>query len=350
MAGSFYDRDAYYSGEKTMKDLHKDEEKARKKAKVFKEKNNMPTKKTSTSSRSRRRRRRNSLDTKKNISQSDKKVQPTKKTSTSSRSRRRRRNSLDTKKNISQRVLSDKKVQPTTNPTVKKIEKEVKKAYNNKSITNKSGNELTKEQKQKKKQVETALMKKYSDYQTKVETINDIYNKEQAKRGKGIIKTGLGLLFGSPKIAISGLNETLKKGSLTNYEKQFLKNKTLEEMTVYTDDQADMVREKQKQFSPSGTSQKRRRYTSKSITPTDGDNTDGDITDGDITDGYITDGYITDGDITDGYITDGDITDGSGSLNDFALAGGQQETANNSKKLLGLTAVLAGGYLLYTYM
>ena len=303
MAGSFYDRDAYYSGEKTMKDLHKDEEKARKKAKVFKEKNNMPTKKTSTSSRS----------------------------------RRKRRNSLDTKKNISQ---SDKKVQPTTDPTVKKIEKEVKKAYNNKSITNKSGNELTKEQKQKKKQVETALMKKYSDYQTKVETINDIYNKEQAKRGKGIIKTGLGLLFGSPKIAISGLNETLKKGSLTNYEKQFLKNKTLEEMTVYTDDQADMVREKQKQFSPSGSSQKRRRYTSKSITPTDGDNTDGDITDGDI----------TDGDITDGYITDGDITDGSGSLNDFALAGGQQETANNSKKLLGLTAVLAGGYLLYTYM
>ena len=326
MAGSFYDRDAYYSGEKTMKDLHKDEEKARKKAKVFKEKNNMPTKKTSTSSRS----------------------------------RRRRRNSLDTKKNISQRVLSDKKVQPTTNPTVKKIEKEVKKAYNNKSITNKSGNELTKEQKQKKKQVETALMKKYSDYQTKVETINDIYNKEQAKRGKGIIKTGLGFLFGSSKIATSGLNETFKKGSLTNYEKQFLKNKTLEEMTVYTDDQADMVREKQKQFSPSGSSQKRRRYTSKSITPTDGDNTDGDITDGDNTDGDITDGDITDGDITDGYITDGyitdgditdgDITDGSGGLNDFALAGGQQETANNSKKLLGLTAVLAGGYLLYTYM
>jgi hypothetical protein len=141
------------------------------------------------------------------------------------------------------------------------------------------------------------------------------------------------------------LNETFKKGSLTNYEKQFLKNKTLEEMTVYTDDQADMVREKQNQFSPSGSSQKRRRYTSKSITPTDGDNTDGDITDGDNTDGDI-----TDGDITDGYITDGYITDGSGGLNDFALAGGQQETANNSKKLLGLTAVLAGGYLLYTYM
>jgi hypothetical protein len=302
MAGSFYDRDAYYSGEKTIKDLHKDEEKARKKAKVFKEKNNMPTKKTSTSSRSRRRRRRKSLDTKKNISQ------------------------------------SDKKVQPTTNPTVKKIEKEVKKAYNNKSITNKSGNELTKEQKQKKKQVETALMKKYSDYQTKVETINDTYNKEQAKRGKGVIKAGVGFLFGSSKLATSGLNETLKKSSLTNYEKKFLKNKTLEEMTVYTDDQADMVREKQKEFSPSGSSQKRRRYTSKSITPTDGDNTDGDITDGDITDGYITDGYITDG------------SGGSGGLNDFALAGGQQETANNSKKLLGLTAVLAGGYLLYTYM